>query len=75
MMPETANEKGTLEYRLHKSQKNNGCFFFYEKYSDQAALDLHLDSAHYKTLVKLIGPMLASEPVVETFEFIEGIPE
>jgi len=75
MMPETAKETGTLEYRLHKSQKTEGAFFFYEKYSDQAALDVHLESTHYKTLVTLIGPMLASEPIVDTYKFIEGIPE
>jgi len=75
MIPKTAKEEGALEYRLHKSKSIPGNYFFYEKYTGQQALDSHLTTPHYKTLIETIGDLLAEAPAVDTFDFIEGIPE
>jgi len=75
MIPETAQEKGALEYRLHRSKSNPESYFFYEKYVDQAALDAHLATPYYKALIEKVGPLLAQEPLVDTYTFLEGIPE
>lgn len=75
MIPATAKEKGVKEYRFHKSTTDPGRFFFYEKYADQEALDSHMDSAHFKATVATISDMVAKEPELTAYEFIQGIPE
>lgn len=75
MIPETAKEQGALEYRLHQSRTVAGNYLFYEKFSDQAALDVHFSTPYYKALIVKIGPLLAGEPVVNAFKYLDGIPE
>ncbi len=75
MVSETAQEEGALEYRLHKSTSKPGCFFFYEKYTGQAAIDAHVASAHYKVLGESLDGLLEGAPIIELYDFIDGIPE
>ncbi|MBI9111907.1 putative quinol monooxygenase [Maridesulfovibrio ferrireducens] len=75
MVSETAQEKGALEYRLHKSKNNDGSFLFYEKYSGQTAFENHVASAHYKQLGEQLGGLLAKEPIIDFYDFITGITE
>ncbi|WP_432734916.1 putative quinol monooxygenase [Maridesulfovibrio sp. FT414] len=75
MIPETAKEEGVLEYRLHRSLNSDRDFYFYETYADQAALDSHLASPHYKSLVQNLEGVLASDPVVEMYTFLGSVPE
>ncbi len=75
MIEPTTAEQGALEYRLHRSLERNDTFFFYEKYADKAAMDLHLASSHFAVLMEKVQPMLAGAPQVDTLEFLEGIPE
>lgn len=46
-----ANEPGNLLYLAHQDPKDPAHFLFYEQYVDQAALEAHVASAHYKELV------------------------
>ena len=39
-------EKGCLVYRVHRSTKDSELFLFYEAYADEAAFDVHRNSAH-----------------------------
>ncbi|WP_419778376.1 putative quinol monooxygenase [Maridesulfovibrio sp.] len=75
MIPETAKENGVLEYRLHRLDSSEREFFFYEKYESQEALDSHLASAHYKSLVRNLEGVLASPPAVEMYTLLGAVPE
>lgn len=44
----TRNEPGCVAYELHRDPENHGKFMFYERFENQAALDAHLNSPHFK---------------------------
>lgn len=75
MIAPTAKEPGALEYRMHRSLQQAETFFFYEKYADKAAMDAHLTSPHFYTLMETAGSLLAGEPSMDTLEFLDGVPE
>ncbi|NBD27260.1 putative quinol monooxygenase [Paenibacillus glycinis] len=41
-------EAGCLDYVLHESAEHPEQFVFYETWQDQAALDAHIASSHYR---------------------------
>lgn len=75
MIPKTAKEKGATEYRLHKSKSTPCNFLFYEKYSDQDAFDTHSSSEYCSNLGPQLSGLIAEEPILEFYDFIDGIPE
>ena len=44
-------ESGCLQYIGHQSTEDPRKFLFYEQYKDEAALQAHRDSAHFKKYV------------------------
>jgi quinol monooxygenase YgiN len=51
LLEPTRREIGCLAYELHKDPENPGKFMFYEKFKNEAALDLHLDTSHFKNFL------------------------
>jgi quinol monooxygenase YgiN len=51
MEEHTRREPGCRQYIAHQAQDDTRRFLFYELYDDQAALDAHRASAHYKQYV------------------------
>ena len=49
------SEEGTLRYILHTDDKDENTVWFYEQYTDQAALAVHGSSETMKTLGPTIG--------------------
>ncbi|WP_330179572.1 antibiotic biosynthesis monooxygenase [Nocardia sp. NBC_01503] len=62
-----ANEPGNLTYQLVRSQTDPDHYRFFELYSDQAALEAHGKSAHFRAAGKLMAPLLAAPPKIEYF--------
>lgn len=75
LIPQTAGEEGTLEYRLHRSTDDAGRFLFYEKFRDQEALDHHMKQPHVTALFASLDALLTQPPVVTFYEFVGGVPE
>lgn len=48
LLEPTRGEPGCVAYWLHEDPENPTKFMFYEKFADQAALDAHLQSAHFQ---------------------------
>ena len=46
------SEAGCLDYRLHRDPERAGTFLFYERFASQAALDTHLETAHFKNFTQ-----------------------
>lgn len=44
----THKEEGCLEYTLYQDPYNRSNFFFFERYKDQAAIDLHFAAPYFK---------------------------
>jgi autoinducer 2-degrading protein len=58
------HEPGNLLYVAHQDAADPTHFLVYEQYADQAALEAHRDSAHYKeVVVGKIVPLLAERQV------------
>ena len=44
----TRQEPGCIQYVVQRSRENNRRYLVYEQYKDDAALQAHRDSAHFK---------------------------
>jgi quinol monooxygenase YgiN len=47
----TRKEAGCLTYVLHVDPETPGKLMFYEKFADQAAVDLHVNTPYFKQLL------------------------
>lgn len=45
------NEPGCITYQLHRNLENPGQLLLYEVYRDQASLDFHMNTPHFKEIV------------------------
>ena len=57
-----ANEPGNKLYQVFKSRKEADTYVVMEIYQDQAALDAHGKSDHFKAAGPKLGPTLAGRP-------------
>ncbi|HMK13317.1 MAG TPA: putative quinol monooxygenase [Acidimicrobiales bacterium] len=55
-------EAGTLVYILHKDNGDEDVLWFYEVYTDDAALAAHSKSDTFKSLGPALAPLLAGRP-------------
>ena len=55
----TRQEEGCHTYILHRDTKDPALFVFYEIWQDQAALDEHMRTAHFKRTIAEATPCLA----------------
>jgi quinol monooxygenase YgiN len=55
----SANEPGCNLYHANRSADNSDVFLLYEHYADQAALDAHRNTPHFKAIIEgVIVPLL-----------------
>ena len=73
MIAPVSKESGALEYAVHRAQNDAGRFFFYEKYRDQAAVDLHMATSYLAALLAKVPALCASAPVVEFYQPLASI--
>ncbi|WP_405138010.1 putative quinol monooxygenase [Nocardia sp. NBC_01388] len=62
-----ANEPGNLTYQLVRSNADADNYRFFELYSDEAAVEAHGRSDHFRAAGKLMAPLLAGAPKIEYF--------
>jgi quinol monooxygenase YgiN len=58
-------ESGNNFYALHKSRSDENSYVVLEEYADQAALDAHGQSDHFKTIGAKMGSCMAGRPEIE----------
>ena len=66
----TRKETGCLMYMLWRNTQDPNRFSFVEEWSDQAALDAHLQTAHIAHVVEHMPPLLAAPFELETYELV-----
>lgn len=64
-----ANEPGCEYYALHKSDDPN-VYVFIERYKDQAAIETHRKTDHFRSLGKEMGQFMAGPPKVEVLHAV-----
>ena len=75
MIEPVSKESGALEYAVHRAQDDAGRFFFYEKYRDQAAVDLHMATSYLTALLDKVPALCACAPVVEFYQPLASISD
>ena len=65
-----ANEPGNLVYQLTRSRTEDGVYKVLEVYADQAAVDAHRASDHFKTLGAALGPFMTGRAEVEVLDAV-----
>ena len=65
------NEPDTLDYVLHRSQKDPLTFMIYEKYKSGQAVQAHMTSAHFQAAAKKFPELLDGGMAIEMYDVIE----
>ncbi|MEG3147982.1 putative quinol monooxygenase [Sphingomonas sp. RT2P30] len=65
-----ADEPGNVFYQLCRSRENDTTYKVLELYQDQAAVEAHRVSAHFRAAGPLLGAVLAGPPVVELLDAV-----
>jgi quinol monooxygenase YgiN len=66
-----ANEPGNLLYQLTKSRTEPSVYKVLEVYADQAALEAHRASEHFKAGGRALRDHLGAPPEVEVLDAVE----
>jgi quinol monooxygenase YgiN len=66
-----AAEPGCQAYVLHKSPKDATQFVWYETYTDQAAVDVHMKTDHMKAMGGRIKDLLEGAPQIEFLQELD----
>ena len=64
LVEETVKEAGNISYELIQDNKNPGKLFMVEEWQSKEALDLHLSSSHFTTLVPQMGKYTDCETAI-----------
>jgi len=65
-----ANEPGNKLYALHKSREDANTYVVMEIYDDQAAIEAHRNSEHYKAAGPKLGAYLAGRPDIKFLDAV-----
>jgi quinol monooxygenase YgiN len=65
-----ANEPGNKLYQFCKSKSEPTTYVVMEIYADQAALEAHGKSDHFRTIGPKMGPSMAGRPELQYFDTV-----
>ena len=66
------NEAGCVNYELFQNEDNPLEFVTIEQWSDQAAVDAHLATAHVGAAIARASELLAQPPLIHRFRQVIG---
>lgn len=67
----TLAENGCIAYELFQNNGDPTDFTFVEEWTDDAALDAHLESSHLIDARSKLGDLLAAEPDIRRYTLIK----
>jgi quinol monooxygenase YgiN len=65
-----ADEPGNVFYQLCRSRESDTTYKVLELYQDQAAVEAHRTSPHFRAASPLLGAVLAAPPVIELLDAV-----
>jgi quinol monooxygenase YgiN len=76
MFEEVKKEPGTLLYLMHVSQNEPDAVWFYERYADAAAFEVHRTSATHDAVLAALKPLIAEPPEIHWLDLLasKGLP-
>lgn len=63
LIPPTRKESGCIEYNLHQDNLDPSIFLFYETWQNNASLEHHIGTEHYRAYAKALEGMLEEKVV------------
>ena len=63
LIPPTRKENGCIAYNLHQDDEDPALFIFYETWKNEACLEKHMGSDHFKGCINTIGGMIEEQAV------------
>ncbi len=60
LIPPTLKEEGCLNYNLYQDNSQENLFFFYENWTSESHLDVHLQSDHIAAFNDKVGDLIDS---------------
>jgi (4S)-4-hydroxy-5-phosphonooxypentane-2,3-dione isomerase len=57
------DEEDCLQFQVLTAEGDADTYFFYEVYTEAAALDAHRETPHYKKYMAAAGPMIAERSI------------
>jgi len=71
LIKETHKEEGFVAYNLYEDIKQPNTLTFIEQWKNQAALDSHMASAHFKRLVPKLTDLLIGKPEFNLYKQVK----
>ncbi len=65
-----AGEPGNLFYQFCKSKADPTTYLVMEVYADQAAVEAHRNSEHFKLIGVKMGPVMAGRPDIQILDTV-----
>jgi quinol monooxygenase YgiN len=66
--PPSRAEAGCITYNFYEQQPGASEFLFFEEWKDQAALDAHFQTPHFKEFMKQFPELIQGQPHLRTYE-------
>ncbi len=66
----TRKESGCIQYDLHVDLNDPGTFTFYERWTDEAALNAHLQTPHMTSGFAAMGPLTAGPASIAKYRLV-----
>lgn len=70
LVEETRKEPGNISYQLVQSREAKNIYAFMEQWPNQAALNVHMESEHFKKLIAEISKVVEGQLEITTHEII-----
>ena len=64
---QSSAEEGNVSYELFRDRGNRCLLTFVEKWRDQDAVDIHMNSAHFKRIAPLLGECCVGEMEISQY--------
>jgi len=64
-------EAGCIRYILHQDIKNSDNFAFIEHWKDQASVDAHMRSDHFKTIGTKLNALRVAPPTIHLYKEVK----
>ena len=61
-------ESGCISYNFYEQQPTSNEFLFFEEWADQAALDSHFQTAHFKKFAEQLPELIQGKPLIRIYE-------
>ena len=66
--PPSRAESGCITYNFYEQQPSANEFLFFEEWADQAALDAHFQTPHFKDFMQHFPELIQGQPHLRIYE-------